>query len=120
MLQLSLTANVVGISATPTPPTLAGGILNDVEHEPGLVWPTVTMPTATPPSVLVPNFQLSIQENCMSDLFQVTGGGTADEAGLSFVTGRIMAHLQRITERMSSVESLQIQTLRKLEGIDYR
>uniref|UniRef100_A0A0N7ZPE4 Fibrinogen C domain-containing protein n=1 Tax=Daphnia magna TaxID=35525 RepID=A0A0N7ZPE4_9CRUS len=92
--------NVVGISATPTPPTLAGGILNDVEHEPGLVWPTVTMPTATPPSV--------------------TGGGTADEAGPSFVTGRIMAHLQRITERMSSVESLQIQTLRKLEGIDYR
>lgn len=59
MLQLSLTANVVGISATPTPPTLAGGILNDVEHEPGLVWPTVTMPTATPPSVLVPNFKLS-------------------------------------------------------------
>lgn len=100
MLQLSLTANVVGISATPTPPTLAGGILNDVEHEPGLVWPTVTMPTATPPSV--------------------TSGGTADEAGLSFAIGRIMAHLQRITERMSSVESLQIQTLRKLEGIDYR
>ena len=31
-----------------------------------------------------------------------------------------MAHLQRITERLSSMESLQVQTLRKLEGIDYR
>lgn len=31
-----------------------------------------------------------------------------------------MAHLQRITERLSSIDSLQVQTLRKLEGLDYR
>ena len=42
---------MVGISTTPSSSTLAGGILNDVEHEPGLVWPTVTIPAATTSSV---------------------------------------------------------------------
>ena len=54
-------------------------------------------------------------------LQQATGGAAADaEAGLSLTGGRVAAHLQRITERLSAMESLQTQTLRKLEGIDYR
>ena len=45
-----------------------------------------------------------------------------EEGGSSLLVGnsRLMAHLQRLTERLSSIEGLQVQTLRKLEGLDYR
>lgn len=44
-----------------------------------------------------------------------------EEGGSSLQAGsRVMAHMQRLTERLSSIEGLQVQTLRKLEGLDYR
>lgn len=50
----------------------------------------------------------------------IVGGSVAEESGPALASGRLMAHLQRITERLSAMESLQVQTLRKLEGLDYR
>lgn len=49
-----------------------------------------------------------------------SGTGGAEEGGALLSGGRVAAHLQRITDRLSSIESLQVQTMRKLEGLDYR
>ena len=45
----------------------------------------------------------------------------ADVGGSQFSSSSSnLDHFQRLTERLTSIESLQVQTLLKLEGLDYR
>jgi len=86
----------------PGPTILIGtsAILMDVEPEPGLTWNT---PATTPASI---EKELPVK---------------ADVGGSQFSSSSSnLDHFQRLTERLTSIESLQVQTLLKLEGLDYR
>lgn len=70
--------------------SVAGEIARGAEAEPGLVWPS---PSAAPNAT------------------------PATDAGGRALTDRL---LERLGERLTSIESLQVQTLRRIEGLDYR
>ena len=79
--------------------------MSDVEPEPGLVWPTVTYPTLA--TISVQNQQQQQQQ-------------TVAEDGAFTAAGTMLVHLQRISDRLGSLESLQMQGLRRIEALDYR